>query len=395
MTPKQIGFLAFAGFALLALLTVSGKIVEFNDSGNISVVQSVSGAMSVVTAEGPFYQGFGKVTTYKRSEDFTFCNTSDSNCEDPDMSAPKVIFNDNSTALVSGNLRYQLPLTETEMLAVHRTFGSQQAFESTILPKLVTEAVRQTAGFMKAEESFSSRSAEYTDLAREQLRDGIYAKTSREVPRTTSDGGQVFERMIEVKTDAESKKPVISEPSPFIRYGIIVDAWTVTYLDYDEDTDKLINERKNTQQRALTARAEAETAKQNAITEEEKGKALVAKERAAKEVEKIAAVTSAEKEYEVARLDALRATEEAKKQLAISKAEADGAKLKVAAGLTPQERAQFQKDTAIGVAQALSAAKFPSVFVSGGDGRSSVNPLEAMGYESMYDLSKKMAGAKD
>jgi hypothetical protein len=40
--------------------------------------------------------------------------------------------------------------------------------------------------------------------------------------------------------------------------------------------------------------------------------------------------------------------------------------LKVAAGLTPQERAQIQKETAIGVAEKLSDMKLPQVYIEGG-----------------------------
>lgn len=389
---KRVFLIALGVLALFAVPYTITSMVEWNESGNISVVQSVSGEMSVVIKEGPFFQGFGRVTTYQRSRDWSFCNTADSNCDDPDMAAPKVIFNDNSTALVSGNLRYQLPLTEPEMLALHRTFGGQEAFERTVLSKLITEAVRQTAGFMKAEESFSSRSAEFTDVAREQLRDGIYAKTSRETQRPTESGGTVVERHIEVKVDPETKKPVISESSPFSRYGVTVDTWTVTYLDYDEETDKLINERKNTQQKALTARAEAETAKQNAITEEEKGKALVAKERAAKEVEKISAVTAAEKEYEVARLAALAAQEEGKKKLAIARAEAEGNALKAKAGLTPQEEAEFEMKTKIGMAEAFSKTQLPKVVnISGGGGKSNDGDLmlQALGVDALLRVQDR------
>ena len=52
-------------------------------------------------------------------------------------------------------------------------------------------------------------------------------------------------------------------------------------------------------------------------------------------------VTKAEQEYEVARLAALKANEEKKKIIAEGQAQAEANRLKVAAGLTPQERMEY------------------------------------------------------
>ena len=53
--------------------------------------------------------------------------------------------------------------------------------------------------------------------------------------------------------------------------------------------------------------------------------------------------------------------------------------MKVAAGLTPQERAQIQKDIAIGVSQNLANLKLPQVYIEGGkDGKSNMGLLESL-----------------
>ena len=41
----------------------------------------------------------------------------------------------------------------------------------------------------------------------------------------------------------------------------------------------------------------------------------------------------------------------------------------VTAGLTPQERAQFEKDTKIGVAEALSKIVLPTTYMNGGNNK--------------------------
>jgi hypothetical protein len=59
--------------------------------------------------------------------------------------------------------------------------------------------------------------------------------------------------------------------------------------------------------------------------------------------------------------------------------------------VTPKERAEYQMRTAIGVAKELSKAKFPSIMSFGGGKGGPQNPLEAVGYNQMYDLVTKMA----
>ena len=108
---------------------------------------------------------------------------------------------------------------------------------------------------------------------------------------------------------------------------------------------------------------------------------------------KIAEVTQAQKQFEVAELAAKTALEDAKKVKAAGEAEAYSNKLKVAAGLTPLERATIDKDTKIGIAQALSGVKFPEqMIISGGGNGGGSNPFEAIGLNSLYQLSEKMAG---
>ena len=54
--------------------------------------------------------------------------------------------------------------------------------------------------------------------------------------------------------------------------------------------------------------------------------------------------------------------------------------MKVAAGLTPQERAQIQKETAIGVAEKLSTMTFPQVYIEGGskDAKGNLGLIESL-----------------
>lgn len=146
----------------------------------------------------------------------------------------------------------------------------------------------------------------------------------------------------------------------------------------------------------ITAKTQALEAMQKAITVEEQGKASAAEAKWIQEREKAVAVTKAEQEYEVARLAALKAKEEAKKIEAEGRAKAEANRLLVNAGLTPLEKATIEKETAIGVAQALANSNVrwvPEVMVNG-QGAGSNNAMDAVGLNMLLDIAKKQASSK-
>lgn len=136
--------------------------------------------------------------------------------------------------------------------------------------------------------------------------------------------------------------------------------------------------------------------KQDAITTSEQGRARVAKAEADALVEKKTAVINAERETEVKKQEKLQAEQQAKADIVQGEAAAQVAKLKVAAGLTPLERATIAKETAIGVAGELAKVKFPNMMIIGGEGKNgnAVNPFDAVGLESFMRLNKEMSNTK-
>jgi hypothetical protein len=80
-----------------------------------------------------------------------------------------------------------------------------------------------------------------------------------------------------------------------------------------------------------------------------------------------------------------------------ARAQAESNALKVRAGLTPQERAEFDVKKAIGVAAELAKTKFPeTMIISGGNGQHGASsPMEALGMNALYDLSQKMSAKKE
>lgn len=136
-------------------------------------------------------------------------------------------------------------------------------------------------------------------------------------------------------------------------------------------------------------KAEAAAAQQDAIKAEEKGKAEAAKAKWEQEKIKAVEVTKAEQEFEVARLEAQKAKEVAKRVEAEGEAKAAANRALVSAGLTPLERANIEKETRIGVAEALAKTKWPTIVMSGNSGQNSA--MDVIALKQMTDLVDKMS----
>lgn len=386
ITPRRV-FTALAVLGLFIGITLLGQILETNEAGYVQVKQAAgTGTMSVRTNPGVYYQGFGSIHTYKISDVYEF-----------DKDNPiSVRFGDAANATISGQIKYRLPVSEDRILALHTDFRSDDAVRNDLIRRSVDAAIRQTASMFKAEEVYSSRRAEFVQLVNEQIKNGIYATQYTENYGRDEDGNRFIEREVAIKRDANGNA-YISEPSTFKRYGVELVQLVINDPDFDEQTDALIAKRKEAEQEQVVAKAKAERAKQDAITAAEQGKANVAIAEAEALVVKKKAVIEAEKAKEVAEQQALQANEEKKAIIAKGQAEAEAAKLKVQAGLTPLDKANIDKETAIGVAEKLSAIKFPELLVVGGGSNNGtpLNPFDAVGLKSFIDISKSLSHSKE
>ena len=145
----------------------------------------------------------------------------------------------------------------------------------------------------------------------------------------------------------------------------------------------------------ITAKTQAAKAIQETITIEEQGKAAAAQAKWEQEREKAVAVTKAEQEREVSRLAAEKAEFDKKRIVAQGQAEAEANRLKVQAGLTPQERAEWDYKTAVGVAEALANSKVswvPSVMM--GSNGSNGTAMDAVGLNMLMEVVNKMNDKK-
>jgi regulator of protease activity HflC (stomatin/prohibitin superfamily) len=385
---KLIGGLVGGLVGLLLLIGVSKQLVGSNNAGFYQIKQAaVTGTMSVIDQPGAYLKLFADVTTYQISDMHYFSKNKLDGGDNAESDPIKVRFNDGGTADVSGALKFRLPVDPTMRQKIHRDFKSYNVLKHDLLRQVVAEAMMQTATLMKAEESYSTRRGEFTSLVEDQVKNGIYETFSKELKFQDADGNELVEHQVLVKKD-EHGAPVIRKESALKTYGVEVVQFTIKDIDFDPTIDALIQKKKEAEQQKVVARANAERAKQDAITAREQGNAKIAEEKATQEVQKIKEVTIAQKEFEVSKLRRSQAEQDAAAQVTQGKALAEVNRLKVLAGLTPLERATIDKETSIEVAKALATVELPSTLILGGSNGSAMNPFDAVGLESFLRISK-------
>ena len=181
------------------------------------------------------------------------------------------------------------------------------------------------------------------------------------------------------------------EVSPFSQYGIVCNLVSITDIKYDKMTQDQIDAQKAANLAQVTSKTKSLEAIQKTILVTEQGKQAAEIAKWEQEKEKAKAVTKAEQEYEVARLEAARAEEVAKRVKAEGEAKAAANRALVSAGLTPLERATIEKETAIGIAHELAQSQVrwvPEVIMGNGNGSGSA--MDAVGLNMLMQVVEKM-----
>ena len=415
----KAGFVGGLVVCLLFFVACLGSIIEKNDMGYYRINQSITGVMSIKQSTGYYAQNFATVTKYKVSDVLYFSKHKIDGGDNAYTQPVTVTFNGNSKADISGVLTYRLPKTDTLQLKIHEDYRSGLGLKDALIRQYVSEVLIQTAPLMTAEEAYAPRKTEFKQIAQQQLIQGIFKKQTR----TITINETYFNEKGEKKTQHKKVKivelvlndvglPIIETPSPLEKYGIQVINFALKDFDFDDKTEELIAKKKESEMQKVLSETDAQRAQQDAIRVIAEGKKRFAEAEANANVEKVTATISAEKskavaelkaqqDFNVARLEAEKklevaklgkqaAEEDAKAALIKGQADARVAKLKVAAGLTPREKAEFEMRTAIGVAEQLSNTKFPNtMIVSGGNSGKALSPIEVVGLEATINLADK------
>lgn len=392
---KKIFAFVVAVIAIVVIACIGSLVEDADKSKNYVCQMPITGEYVVWTDGGLQWQGFGNVQEYNKTSQIEFTGVEETAkgytaCgENP---AAGTTFNDRGKGYLIGSFRVVLPTDDANMMKIQRDFGSEKALINNLVKPTLYKVITSCGPLMSSLESVSETRTDLIAHITDQLNNGVYKTVLSKVEVANEITGEKETRTLaKVIEDANSPGGYKrQEVSPFSQYGITCGLVSITDIKYDEATQSQIDAQKAANLSVITAKTQAAKAIQDAITAEEQGKAKAAKAKWAQEEIKATAVTRAEQEREVARLAAEKAEFDKKKIIAEGQAEAEANRLKVAAGLTPQEAAEWQYKTTVGVAEALSKSNVrwvPEVMM-GGNG--SGNAMDAVGLNMMMDIVKKM-----
>lgn len=388
-SKKAISAIIFAVVAVVFLFQLP-RIGEDVRNEEIVVNQyPFTGKMAYWTTPGFKGQWFGKTTTYYKTQQLWFGSSNDEGQQEG--SPIPVIFNDASDGMIYGSLRVKLPTDVEHLSRIQTDYNGMDRLMNDLVKQTVVKVIYASGPLMSAFESYAEKKNDLIAYITDQLNNGVY-KTAVKVEETTDPvtGEKKTTKVATLIADTDSPGGYKrSEKSPFAYYGIEIGQVAVSKIGYSDKVLQQIAQQQESNMQIQTAKAQSAAAQQNAIKAEEEGKAAAAKAKWEQEKIKAVEVTKAEQEYEVARLAALKAKEEAKRIEAEGHAKAEANRALVGAGLTPLEKARIDKETRIGIAEALAKTKWPTIVMNGGNGQNSA--MDVIALKQMTDLVDKLS----
>lgn len=398
---KKKIFAVVIAICAIAFIASVGKLWEQTDRSKIYVCQMPVSGEYRVWSEGKLeWQGLGDIDSYSKTSQIVYEDLQKSGDDYilvGDNPAAKTTFCDNGKGYIIGSFRVEMPVDTKSMEKIQEDYGSEEALIDALVKPQLYKVITACGPLMTSLESVAETRTDLIAYITDQLNNGVYKTRviKIEVPNAIT-GEMETRNQADLIEDPNAPGGYLrQEASPFGRYGIKCGQVSVIDIKYDDDTQAQIDAQRNANLAAITLKTQALEFQQQAIKAEEEGKAEAAKARWKQEKEKAIAVTKAEQEFEVARLEAEKAKQVALKVKAEGEAKAAANKALVSAGLTPLEKATIEKETAIGIAQALADSKVrwvPEIIMNGGSNAGSA--MDAVGLNMMMDVVKKMNSNK-
>lgn len=290
---------------IIGALLVIGGITIFhgttghNTAGETQVLMHPSGELSMKFNPGWYFnKGFSSVETYRQNVTVAFGEQIDG--ASGSLDSIPVSFNDWAKGRIAGMVRVQLPSDSLHMALIRTNFagGFEHFIEAGIAP-VVQNAVNIAANLRASQEAATTLASFQSDIS-DQLMHGNFE--TRLVTKTVKDvdGHDQITKVTEVMLDSSGKP--IRVLHQLMALGCTITQVKIDVPGFDESVQQAIARRRELSLETENAKQRSIMAEQDAMTSTKVGEANVAKKRAEFEVEKIAAVTTAEKDRDVARL---------------------------------------------------------------------------------------------
>ncbi len=298
---------------------------------------------------------------------------------------------------------------EAQFLSVaDRNKTEKNLIRSRIIPN-IDQSIKNTCKLMDAQDYISGQASDFDRYFKDQLENGMYvleeyvANEAREMI-----GDSTIVRTIVNKESKQKRfrikykdgQPVRETGNSLKSYGLTVVQAVVTEIDWETTFDKRLQLQKEEVAQTQLEKQQAEREFYRAQKETAKGEAEKAAERARLEKEQIQKTIEAETKAKVAEFNLIEerknyevAQFKAKTQKTMADAQSyENAKL-VNAGLTPQERAEWEYKTSVNIARELKELRLPEIYIQdGGKQGSEGNLLQSL---IGAELAKKMMDNKN
>ncbi len=306
-----------------------------------------------------------------------------------------ITFIDRVGAAVQISVRMKMPEDPETFRALAESFRNPQNLINNTLIPTIKEQISNTGYMFAAQDYISGAATDFRQAVDDQLKYGGYSTERKEFNDTIytaiQDGGARTIKEINTRYRIIKK---IDKDGKLVRipHEITKNSIAVTQVIVDEVYPEPAFKKRLEAQRDISAQKRIEMEKietaraeqQRIIAEGERDKAKERVDQEKEQVKQLIAIETQLKQEntrkQLAEIALQTARLEAEQNVVRERAQAEANRMKVAAGLTPQERAQIQKETAIGVAEKLSAMQLPSVYIAGGDkdGKSNLGLIESL-----------------
>lgn len=311
---KDLKFLIGIGgpiAALLVCLCFAPMLIGINDAGQRTVIQHPTGNLFVKFTPGLYFQAGGKVTEYNDLITFDFDRyQAEGDTATLDQDGISVRYQDGGMGTVYGKSRYSLPSDEETMISLHKAFRSNNGVANKLIKPVTEESMNLTAGLMTSEDAYATKRAIYTQLAKAQVNKGKFETELKTITVKDETTGKTVSKQVPVIKTVKGID--VHLESDLLKYGIVLEGFQLNDPGFEESTRKQIADKRSATMAIITAKANAEKAKQEAITAEEDGKRDVMKAKYIEEVTKERAMVIASREKEIAVIKAEKLVEVAK-----------------------------------------------------------------------------------
>ena len=402
----------------LTLLGIAMSIITgmffYAEAGTAYAVQFVTGGDKMVTTQGIKLKWWGRIIplSYETSiKDIIVDNEN----ELPESSqgiynrkAQKWEFSDAIKAEISTSVIVGVNINDEDVFLnmTDRNRSESKLIYGRVLPN-IDAAIKNTCKLMDAQDYISGQASDFDRYFRDQLENGMYqveqyyeSENFNEVVgdtttvRKISVGKSSKQKKFRIKRD-NNRNIVRDNSNTLKQYGLKIYQAQVTGIDWEASFDERLDLQKNEVAQTQLEKQQAEREYYRAKKEVAKGESEKAKERARLEKAQIQRTIAAETEAKVAEFNLIKEKKQYEveqykaksKKVAADAQYYENAKL-VSAGLTPQERAEWNYKTAVDVASQIKDLKLPTTYIeSGSKSENSGNLLQSL---IGADLAKKM-----